>query len=88
MPGKAAVTGCPCAPTPETCTVGGEFTEVRPPERLAYTWAWEEGPDAAMSGSERTLVIVDFVEDGEGTLVRRTHSGFRSAEIREMHVQG
>jgi uncharacterized protein YndB with AHSA1/START domain len=72
----------------EVHTVGGEFTEVRPPERLAYTWSWEEGPDAAMSGSERTLVIVDFVEDGDGTIVRLTHSGFRNAEIREMHAHG
>ena len=69
-------------------TVGGEFTEVRPPERLAYTWSWEEGPDAAMAGSEETLVIVDFIEDGEGTLVRLNHSGFTSEPVRGMHVQG
>jgi uncharacterized protein YndB with AHSA1/START domain len=72
----------------EVHTVGGEFTEFRPPERLAYTWSWEEGPDAAMSGSEHTLVFVDFVEDGDGTVVQLTHSGFRNAEIRQMHVQG
>ena len=72
----------------EVHTVGGEFTEVRPPERLAYTWAWEEGPDAAMAGSERTLVVVDFIEDGDGTLVRLTHSGFSNEEIRGLHAQG
>jgi len=72
----------------EVHTVSGEFTEVRPPERLAYTWAWEEGPEAAMAGSERTLVTVDFDEDGDGTLVRLTHSGFADEEIRGMHVQG
>ncbi len=69
-------------------TVGGEFTEVRPPERLAYTWSWEEGPDAAMAGSEETLVIVDFVEDGPGTLVKLTHSGFANEEIKGMHIHG
>ena len=68
--------------------VGGEFTEVRPPERLAYTWSWEQGPEAAMAGSEQTLVIVDFIEDGAGTLVTLTHSGFASEEIRGMHIQG
>lgn len=72
----------------EVHTVGGEFTEVRPPERLAYTWSWEQGPDAAMSGSEHTLVVIDFIEDGEATLVRLTHSGFGNEEIRGMHVQG
>jgi uncharacterized protein YndB with AHSA1/START domain len=72
----------------EIHTVGGEFTEVRPPERLAYTWSWEQGPEAAMAGSEHTHVVVDFLEDGVGTLVRLTHSGFASEEIRGMHIQG
>lgn len=72
----------------EVHTVSGEFREVRPPERLAYTWSWEQGPDAAMAGSEETLVIVDFLEDGAGTLVKLTHSGFASEEIRGMHAQG
>jgi uncharacterized protein YndB with AHSA1/START domain len=69
-------------------TVRGEFTEVSPPERLAYTWAWEEGPDAAMGGSENSLVVVEFVEDGDGTIVKLRHSGFANDQIRELHVQG
>jgi uncharacterized protein YndB with AHSA1/START domain len=28
----------------EVHTVFGKYREVRPPERLAYTWTWEEGP--------------------------------------------
>ena len=72
----------------ETHTVRGEFTEISPPERLAYTWSWEEGPDAAMAGSERSQVVVEFLEDGDGTIVRLTHSGFANDQIREMHVQG
>ena len=72
----------------EVHTVHGEFTEITPPERLAYTWAWAEGPDAAMAGSESTQVVVEFLEDGEGTLVKLTHSGFASEEIRDMHVSG
>ena len=74
--------------TGDVHTVGGEFTEVRPPERLAYTWSWDEGPDAAMAGSEETLVIVDFLEDGAGTLVKLTHSGFANEEIKGMHSHG
>jgi uncharacterized protein YndB with AHSA1/START domain len=72
----------------ELHTVHGEFSEVRPPERLAYTWSWDDGPDAAMAGSESTLVVVEFLEDGDGTLVKLTHSGFASEQIREMHTQG
>jgi uncharacterized protein YndB with AHSA1/START domain len=74
--------------TGDVHTVRGEYREVSPPERLAYTWSWEEGPDAAMAGSESSLVVVEFLEDGDGTLVRLTHSGFSSDEIREMHTQG
>lgn len=69
-------------------TVHGEFTEIRKPERLAFTWSWAEGPDAAMSGSEHTDVLVEFLEDGDGTLVRLTHSGFANDGIRAMHVEG
>lgn len=72
----------------EVHTVFGEYREVRPPERLAYTWSWEEGPDPVLAGSEDTLVEIDFVEDGDGTLVRLTHSGFASEQVRDMHTQG
>ena len=61
---------------------------MRPPERLAYTWRWEEGPDPVMAGSEDTLVEIDFVDDGDGTLVRLTHSGFANEQVRDMHAQG
>jgi uncharacterized protein YndB with AHSA1/START domain len=72
----------------EVHTVGGEYTEVRPPERLAYTWSWEEGPEPAMAGSDATLVVVEFLEDGDGTIVKLTHTGFASEQVRAMHVQG
>jgi uncharacterized protein YndB with AHSA1/START domain len=72
----------------EIHTVFGEYSEVRPPERLAYTWTWEEGPGPAMAGSEHTRVVVDFVEDGDGTLVKVTHSGFATPELKELHVHG
>ena len=74
--------------TGEVHTVHGKFREVRPPERLAYTWAWDEGPGAAMAGSDDTLVVVEFVDDGDGTLVKLTHSGFANDQIRDMHTQG
>ena len=71
----------------ETHTLVGEFREVTPPERLVYTWTWESNVDA-MSGSENTLVEVDFREDGDATEVVVTHSGFGTSELRDMHAQG
>ena len=71
----------------EQHTLVGEYTEVRRPERIAYTWTWESNEEA-MSGSAGTLVVVDFVEDGEGTEVVVTHSGFATPELRDMHEHG
>ena len=64
---------------------GGEFTEVNPPERLAYTWTWEGemSPDSVDS-----LVAVDFLEHDGGTTVVLTHSGFKSTESRDGHTGG
>ena len=68
-------------------TVGGEYKEVSRPERLAYTWTWETNSDA-MRGSDDTLVVVEFVDDGDGTEVVLTHSGFADEQIRDMHAHG
>ena len=53
-------------------SVFGSYREVRPPERLVYTWAWQ---GTRMDGIE-TLVTVDFREVGQDTEVLMTHEGF------------
>ena len=53
-------------------SVFGTYREVRPPERLVYTWAWQ---GTRMDGIE-TLVTVDFREAGQDTEVLLTHEGF------------
>lgn len=68
-------------------TVAGEYVEVRRPERLSYTWTWEGEPQE-MRGSERTLVLVEFAEDGGGTRVDLTHRGFADGHIRDLHGEG
>jgi uncharacterized protein YndB with AHSA1/START domain len=71
----------------EIHTVAGEYHEVDRPERLVYTWQWEEGPEPVQGGND-TLVTVEFVEDGDGTVVKLTHTGFPSQEIMGMHEHG
>lgn len=66
-------------------TVRGEYREVRPPERLVYSWCWEEG--GGRTGHVST-VTVDFVEEGERTTVVVEHSGLESPESREQHGHG
>jgi uncharacterized protein YndB with AHSA1/START domain len=68
-------------------TVSGEFVEVVPPARLAYTWTWE-GDAEIMRGSEGTLVTVEFAADGDGTEVVLTHTGFAGEHIRDLHGEG
>lgn len=50
--------------TPTGATYGGEgrYTEVAPPERLAFTWSWD---DPAQGRNQ--LVSLTFTDHGDGT---------------------
>ncbi len=50
-------------------TVQGEFLEVDPPRKLAYTWSSSWMP-------ESTQVQWELEEQGSGTLLKLTHTGF------------
>ena len=63
----------------------GEFTEVTPYSRLAYTWDWRGNPELEVG---ETHVVVDLKSQAEGTLVTITHSGFRDAEMAGEHEVG
>ena len=60
---------------------GGEYTEVDPPRRLAFTWTWD-GEDASSS------IELEFAEQGRETTVVLTHSGLRGEESAESHREG
>ncbi len=57
----------------------GEFKEVIPVSRLAYTWGWD-GREKVPPGS--SLIEVDLVPKNGSTLVRFTHSGLPPDEVR------
>jgi len=61
----------------------GEITEIDPPRTVAYTWDWRNQPLGV-----RTEVRFDLEEDGQGTLLRLTHTGFADAEQQTSHTQG
>jgi uncharacterized protein YndB with AHSA1/START domain len=52
--------------------VAGSFVEVDPPSRVVFTWGWEERFFDVPPGDTR--VEVTLVPDGEGTLVRLSHT--------------
>jgi uncharacterized protein YndB with AHSA1/START domain len=61
---------------------GGHYTEIDPPNRLAFTWTWDNDE------TRQTLVETDF-EEAEGvTRVRFTHSGLRDKESVRSHEGG
>jgi uncharacterized protein YndB with AHSA1/START domain len=63
----------------------GEYREVRPPERLVYTWRWE---GTERDGDGETLVTVDFEASGATTLLHLTHEQFPDTASRDRHGSG
>lgn len=63
--------------------LAGEYLEIDPPRRLAYTYVWETLP-----GAPETRVEVDFREREGETEVRLVHSGFGTGEMADDHRAG
>lgn len=63
----------------------GEFVEIDPPRRLAFTWGWE-GDNNVPPGT--TTVIFELVPRGNGTLLRFTHRDLPTAAAAESHGHG
>jgi uncharacterized protein YndB with AHSA1/START domain len=63
----------------------GEFREVVPVHRLAYSFGWE-GDEEVPPGS--SLVEIDLVDRDGGTLLRMTHSGLPNAAQCAGHNRG
>lgn len=62
----------------------GEFREVDPPARLAYTFMWEP-PDP---DDVETLVELSFGDLGEATEVLFTQGNFATEPRRQLHEDG
>lgn len=72
-------------PGGESNVVRGEFLELDPPERLAFTWTWE--PPDPHAGIE-TLVTIVLREDGDRTEVSIAHDRFPTNASRDRHDAG
>ena len=60
---------------------GGNYTEIERPNRLAFTWTWDDD-------TRRTLIELDFEETDGITTVRFTHSGLWDEEAVREHEDG
>ena len=67
-------------PDGEIFYLSGIYREVRPPERLVYTWRWEAQPEHG-----ETLVTVEFREVGDSTEVVLTNERFPTEKARDDH---
>jgi uncharacterized protein YndB with AHSA1/START domain len=72
-------------PDGERIAVYGVFREIKPPERISYTWRWEEDTPEAET---ETLVTVEFHERGDETELVLTHDQFVGEESRAGHEGG
>lgn len=64
--------------------LSGEFREVDPPTRLAYTFRWDP-PDP---DDRETVVTLTLHERDEGTELVLTHGGFAAESRRALHEEG
>jgi uncharacterized protein YndB with AHSA1/START domain len=64
--------------------LSGEFREVDPPARLAYTFRWNP-PDP---DDRETVVTLSLEDRGEGTEVNLTQAEFATEERRALHEAG
>lgn len=76
--------GCLTHENGDELWLGGVYREVSPPERLAFTFAWEEEGERGLE----TLVTVTFVEEGGKTKMTFRHAPFRSVGELEGHQGG
>jgi uncharacterized protein YndB with AHSA1/START domain len=78
--------GCSGSHPPNTeHRLRGVFREIKPPERLVFTWAWED--ENGQLGHE-TLVTVTMTEQGSKTKLTLHQAVFESVTARDAHNSG
>ena len=63
--------------------LSGSYQQIKPPERLSFTWRWAEDP-----ADQETLVSLEFRDLGNSTEILLTHGQFPSDVSRERHNHG
>jgi len=71
-------------PDGEIFTAVGEYQEIIRPNRLVYTWGWEE----TGNNHYETRVTVEFLDRGGATEVVLTHELFPDADLAGKHNEG
>lgn len=73
------------SPEGEKMTMLGEFRELQPDRKIAFTWQWQDDED----WKNYTSIVTVELDDAEGgTEVRLTHERLPSEESRDGHARG
>jgi uncharacterized protein YndB with AHSA1/START domain len=64
-----------------TFAMQAEYKEIIPNRKLVYSWEWNDD-------GEETLVVVDFIPQADGCLVKLTHGEFKKQESFDNHSFG
>jgi uncharacterized protein YndB with AHSA1/START domain len=75
----------------EFYTTVGTYREVKPPERLVFTWQFAQdgsGDEYGEVEPPEMLVTLEFKARGKQTELILTHEKFASVESRDRHEQG
>ncbi|MEO9600780.1 SRPBCC domain-containing protein [Parasphingorhabdus sp.] len=63
----------------------GQFLEIKPPDRLSFSWQWQEPDPHAGIDSH---VLVEFFDDPVGTRLSLTHTRLDGAGMTQRHRSG
>ncbi len=66
----------------EEHSVSGVYREVKPNEKLVFTWAWRSTPE------RESLVTILIKPDDEGAILTLTHEQFFDEAARDRHQYG
>jgi uncharacterized protein YndB with AHSA1/START domain len=69
----------------EVLWLGGKYHELVEPERLVFTFAWDNHPDGSKN---EMLVTLTLAEEGTNTRMTLRQTRFTSVEQRDDHGQG
>jgi len=68
--------------------VGGTYQEINPPERLVFTWAWENVEVKNSTPGHQTTITLEFQDHDGSTEMVLTQTRFESTDIRDLHDTG
>jgi len=63
--------------------LSGTYRQVTPPEKLVFTWRWDNDPPG-----QESLVSLEFLDLGNETEIRLVHGQLPNAESRDKHNHG